>query len=221
MSSLSGPVNFIWVFSFLIPAFSSSSNDVAISLITSTRLRERLLENSRVVLTCIATITSDNDSSQSNENDDSSEESHWADIEVSIRLNNSDTVRLNIINWRWCFPIIINYISNRVQVCYNDCTYMRSTAANGGPCEHFLKATRMHCVRGSCSTGPRNKSCEYELRRVSLAANGTSVTCKIGTNLSQKFALNLAGKALINARICDCIKKMQSYSTITYLRLRT
>ena len=97
------------------------------------------------------------------------------------------------INWAAVFLINYDNTSTRVQVCYRDCTYMRSTAANGGPCEQFFKATRMHCVRGSCSHGPRNKSCEYEFRQVTLPANGTSVTCGIGKYFSQRFTLNLTG----------------------------
>lgn len=204
-------IYYILVFILVLLARISSSNDIALSLLTSTRSTERILENNRILLTCIATKNT-----ESNESEDSDDTLDWADIEVIIRHNDTETVRalysiVQDIKFNKSFVLTMTSSTRRKDEC-SDCSvqysykysnsnkiifllFHRCATVTVPICvQHFFRATRMHCVRGACSAGPRNKICEYELRRVTLAANGTGVTCAIGTQRSQKFALNVTGK---------------------------
>lgn len=79
----------IYVLIVLVVAVYSNESTISLNL-TSTHLSERIIENSRVFVTCVATKTT-----ESNESEESDDSSDWEDIEVIIRHNGSETVSQN------------------------------------------------------------------------------------------------------------------------------
>lgn len=77
----------IYLLVILVYAFASNEITESIQL-TSPHVAEQILENSRVLLTCVASKHT-----ESIESEDSDDTPIWEDIEVIIRHNGSDTVR--------------------------------------------------------------------------------------------------------------------------------